>query len=161
VRKKAADVEAHTRISTILGGGSREEIEAMGHFGRLLGTMIILRDDWIDLIDLEESCQRIRKESLPLPVLYGLQNPQVMPKLKQILLNDTFRKKDAKTILETLYNSKAMEKYGDLMNELAKNANSELKSLKHGIETLMLLVKATLPPVEEFKREGVNDPTSI
>jgi geranylgeranyl pyrophosphate synthase len=153
VRKKAADVEAHTRIGTILGGGSRGEIEAMGHFGRLLGMMIILRDDWIDLIDLEESRQRIKRESLPLPVLYGLQNPQVKPKLKPILLNDTLRKKDAQTILKTVYNSKAMEQYEDLMDELAKNASSKLMFLKYNKEYLELLIKATLPPVGEFRKE--------
>jgi len=151
VRRKAADVEAHTRIGTILGDGSIGEIEAMGHFGRLLGTMIILRDDWIDLIDLEESRQRIKKESLPLPVLYGLQNSQIKPKLKLILLNDALRKKDAQTILETVYNSKAMEQYIDLMDELAKNASSKLGSLKYNKEHLERLIRATLPPLGVLK----------
>ena len=30
VRKKAADVEAHTRISAILGNGTKKDIEALG-----------------------------------------------------------------------------------------------------------------------------------
>jgi len=152
VRRKAADVEAHTRISTILGGGSREEIEAMGHFGRLLGMMIILRDDWIDLIDLEESRQRIKKESLPLPVLYGLQNPQVKPKLKSIIQNANLRKKDAQKILETVYNSKAREQFIDLMDKLAENASSKLQSLKYNREHLQLLIEATLPPLRFLEK---------
>jgi len=154
VRKKAADVEAHTRIAAILGGGSTEEIEAMGHFGRLLGMMIILRDDWIDLLDLEESRQRIKKESLPLPVLYGLQNPHAKPKLKSILLKENLRKKDAQTILETVYNSKAIEQYRNLMNKLAKNTFVELRVLKYNVKYLKLLISATLPPVGEFGRDA-------
>jgi len=51
VKKKAADVEAYTRISAIVGGGSDEEIEAMGEYGRVLGMLAILRDDMIDMLD--------------------------------------------------------------------------------------------------------------
>jgi len=36
VRKKSADFEAYTRIGAIVGGGSGEEIEALGEYGRLL-----------------------------------------------------------------------------------------------------------------------------
>ncbi|NIV44548.1 hypothetical protein GWN49_06700, partial [Candidatus Bathyarchaeota archaeon] len=75
VRKKAADVEAHTRISAIIGGGSEEEIEALSEYGRLLGMLIILRDDWIDMMDFGESVHRIKKECLPLPLLHALNNP--------------------------------------------------------------------------------------
>src|SRR3990170_1913765 len=62
VRKKAADVEAYTRISAILGGGSKEEIEALGEYGRLLGIMAILRDDLMDMSNFEESVHRIKRE---------------------------------------------------------------------------------------------------
>jgi len=146
VEKKAADVEAHTRISAILGGGSKKQIEALGEYGRALGMMIILRDDLIDLIDLEESCSRIKRECLPLPILYGLQDPDVEPKLKSILLNTTLSKKDAKVLLQTIYNTKSMKQYKHLMDELAKNAISKLVSVKKKVEDLRLLTKATLPP---------------
>jgi len=65
VRKKAADVEAHTRISAILGGGSKEEIEALSKYGRLLGMLIILRDDLIDMVDFDEAVHRFKRECLP------------------------------------------------------------------------------------------------
>ena len=147
VKKKAADVEAHTRIGAVLGGGSKEEIEAMGHFGRTLGMMIILRDDWIDLMDPEESRHRIKKESLPLPVLYGLQDPQVNSELRSILLHGSIGKREAKMILETISKSKATRQYHSLMHRLAVNANSKLKSVKRdSVQHLELLVKATLPP---------------
>ncbi len=147
VKRKAADVEAHTRIGAVLGGGSKEEIEAMGYFGRILGMMIILRDDWIDLMDLEESRHRIKGESLPLPILYGLQDPQINVKLRPVLVRDTLTKRDAQTILETIHNSKAMGQYVNLMRKLANRAKSKLRSVNYNtIEHLELLVNATLPP---------------
>jgi geranylgeranyl diphosphate synthase type I len=156
VGKKAADVEAHTRISAILGGGSNKQIDALGGYGRALGKMIILRDDLIDLIDLEESRTRIKRECLPLPILYGLKDPQAGPKLKSILSNETPSKRDAQRLLETVYHSKAMEHYKSLMDELAESASSKLSSIEYDKQDLTLLIEASLPPLEELrKRYGV------
>ncbi len=147
VRKKAADVEAHTRIGAVLGRGSEEQIESMGYYGRMLGMMIILRDDWIDLMDLEESRNRIKKESLPLPILYALQDSNINARLRAILLKGTLRRRDAQEILITVQNSKAMKLYFNLTHRLAAHAISGLKSAKSdSIQDLELLVKATLPP---------------
>jgi len=155
VRKKAADVEAHTRIGAILGGGTKEQIESMGYYGRMLGMMIILRDDWIDLMDLEESRNRLKRESLPLPILYALQDPNISSKLRAILLHDTLRKRDAQEILETIHNSEATKLYFNQMQELATRAVSGLNSAKSAsIKHLELLVRATLPPSTETKESA-------
>jgi len=151
VKKKAADVEAHTRIGAVLGDGSMEQIEAMGYFGRMLGMMIILRDDWIDLMDPEESCHRIKQESLPLPLLYGVQDSKANSKLRPILLQASIRKRDTQTILETISKSKAMRQYLSLMHKLAADASSTLKSVKYdSVQHLELLIRATLPPSTRF-----------
>jgi len=94
VRKKAADVEAYTRISAVLGDGSEEEIEALGEYGRLLGMLVILRDDMIDMLDLEETIHRIKKEHLSLVIVYALQKPEIKSVLSQ-LLKKTLTMKDA------------------------------------------------------------------
>ncbi|MEM2907671.1 MAG: polyprenyl synthetase family protein, partial [Candidatus Hadarchaeales archaeon] len=53
VRKKAADVEACTRVGAMLGGGSEEQVEALARYGRLLGMIVLLRNDLEDLLDFE------------------------------------------------------------------------------------------------------------
>jgi len=45
LRKKAADVEAHTRISAILACAKSQQIEALGEYGRVLGMLILLREN--------------------------------------------------------------------------------------------------------------------
>lgn len=77
LRKKAADVEAHTRISAILGCAMPQQIEALGEYGRVLGMLILLRDDWLDIYDIDECLRRIRREALPLPLLYGLHDAKI------------------------------------------------------------------------------------
>jgi geranylgeranyl diphosphate synthase type I len=147
VRKKAADVEAHTRISAILGGGSEEDIDALGKYGRILGMLAILNDDLMDMIDFEEAQHRIKKECLPLPVLFTLQNPEIKPKISAILLKETITKEDAETILETVHKTGELEHFKRLMEELCAKACLQIKNLRHNKTHLELLVKATVPPV--------------
>ncbi|MDH5624023.1 MAG: polyprenyl synthetase family protein [Candidatus Bathyarchaeota archaeon] len=144
VRKKAADVEAHTRISAILGGGSKEEIEALGEYGRLLGMMIILRDDLIDMIDLEETIHRVKKEYLPLPILYALQNSKIKSTLNSILLKKTLTKRDAKTILEVTDKAGGLEHVRKLMQKLATATYRSTENFKLKKEDFGLLSKAML-----------------
>jgi len=147
VRKKAADVEAHTRISAILGGGSEEEIEALSEYGRLLGMMIILRDDLIDMIDLEEAMHRVKNECLPLPILYALQNPKIKSTLNSILLKKTITKRDAKTVLEVTGKAGGLEHVEKLMQKLATDAYRSTGSLKQKGKFFELLSKAMLLPL--------------
>ncbi len=146
VRKKAADVEAHTRISAILGSGSEKEVEALSEYGRLLGMLIILRDDWIDMIDFEESVSRIKRESLPLPLLYALKNPRIRSNINDILKRKKITKKDAEIILRVTYDAQGFRHYESLMKKLAENAFSSLSPIKHA-QHLKLLVQAMLPEV--------------
>jgi len=71
VRKKAADVEAHTRIAAILGNATEKDENTLCKYGRQLGMIIIIRDDILDLLDKKEAKHRIKKEHPPLPVIYA------------------------------------------------------------------------------------------
>jgi len=144
VRKKAADVEAHTRIGAVLGEGSKREIEALGRYGRLLGMLIILRDDWIDVIDFEESLHRIKNECLPLPLLYAGQNSNVKHRINSLVKKQKMRRENADAILEITYKSGGIQLLRKLMIELMRKASSELKEIKYNKEQLELLLQATI-----------------
>jgi geranylgeranyl diphosphate synthase type I len=146
VRKKAADVEAYTRISAILGGGSKEEIEALGEYGRLLGILVILRDDLIDMIDLEEAVHRINKEHLSLPILYALQNPEIKSTLSHFLLKKKITKKDVEKILIVVNKARGFNQIDGFMQELAQDAYSRIEKFKRNKEYLRLLIKGMLLP---------------
>jgi len=151
VRKKAADVEAHTRISAVLGGGSKEEIEALSEYGRLLGMLIILRDDLIDMIDFEEAMHRIKKEHLPLPILYALQNSKIKPTLGSILLKKNITKKDAERILEDTTKAEGLGRTRRLLQKLSEDAYKHLENFKQNKQYLKLLAKAMIPPLKEWQ----------
>jgi geranylgeranyl diphosphate synthase type I len=144
VRKKAADVEGHTRISAILGGGSEQEIEALSEYGRLLGTLIILRDDLIDMIDFEEAVDRIKREYLPLPILYALQNSKIKPEISSILSKETITKRDAKKILSIVDTAGGLNRVEEHMRKLAQNTYDVAGKLRHNQHYLKLLAKGML-----------------
>lgn len=146
VRKKAADVQAHTHISALLGGGSKEEIESLGEYGRLLGMLILLRDDLIDMIDLEEAVHRIKKEYLSLPILYVLQNPEARPALVPILAKKKITERDAEKILAIVDKAGGFDRVEEYMEELAQNAYNILETIEKNKIYLKLLIDGMLVP---------------
>jgi len=151
VKNKAADAEAYTRISAILGSGSAEEIEVLGKFGRLLGTILILRDDLIDMIDFEEMVHRIKREHLPLPILYALQNPKFKSTLNAILLKKEITESDAETILHVTEKAEGFKRFRTVMEEMAKEILQLLLTIKYKRSELDLIVKSILLPLDELE----------
>ena len=145
VKKKSADVEAYTRISAILGDGSEEEIDALGEYGRLHGMLAILRDDMIDMFDLEETIHRIKKEHLSLAIVYALQNPE-MQSIIRSLLKKTITKKDAEKLSTFVDKAGGFSHMEECMNKLADKAYIKIEKIKHNKKYLELLVQGTLLP---------------
>ncbi len=146
VRKKAADVEAHTRISAILGGGSEEEIESLSEYGRLLGMLVILRDDLIDMFDHKETVHRIMKEHLSLPILYALQNPEIKSTLSHLLQKKTKTKNDVEKISAVVNEGRGFNRLEQIMQELAKDAYNSIERIKHNRRYLEILIRGMLLP---------------
>jgi geranylgeranyl diphosphate synthase type I len=149
-KKKAADVEAYTRISVILGDGSLEEVEVFGKFGMLLGLIIILRDDLIDMIEFEELVHRIDREHLPLPILYALQNPKFKSTLNSTILKKEITESDAETILEVTEKAGGFKRFRTYMEELENELLLLLKNLKYRKMEITLIVKTILLPLDEL-----------
>jgi geranylgeranyl pyrophosphate synthase len=141
LRKKAADVEAHTRISGILGNGSKDDIEALGQYGRLLGMIIILRDDFIDALDLNEALHRIQKECLPLPLLYALQKPNTGSVLAHMLSQEEMTREHVEKILELTDTAEGFKRVEELLTQLGEEACSYTKRFKTRGALLRRLVR--------------------
>jgi geranylgeranyl diphosphate synthase type I len=140
VEKKAADVEAHTSIGAILGGGTKEEIETLGRYGRLLGMMIILGDDVMDSWDIDELRHRIRKEHLPLPLLFALQNPKTKNTVTFLLSKREIIEQDLQTLIEIAReDSKTMK----LLKEITVRAQSHLSHVMRCREDLQMFATLT------------------
>jgi geranylgeranyl diphosphate synthase type I len=158
VRKKGADLEAYARISAILGGASEEEIEALGEYGRLLGMLIILRDDMIDMLDPEETIHRIQKEHMNIAILYALQNPELKTKINSIL-KEPITPQNAEKLATLVDNAGGFARINAFMNKLSNRAYVNIEKVKFNKKHLYLLIDGMLLPdwqkyLEPSKSDG-------
>ncbi|MEJ2241622.1 MAG: class 1 isoprenoid biosynthesis enzyme [Candidatus Bathyarchaeota archaeon] len=151
VKKKAADVEAHTRISAILGNGTKKEIKSLSEYGRFLGMLIILRDDMIDTLDIEETVHRIKNEHISLPIIYAIQNPVTKSELAEICLKEKISKNDYKKILALIMKAKGLDLVDEYMQKIAKEALEITNKIEKNKELLKILIKGmTLPEWRDY-----------
>ncbi len=150
VKKKAADVEAHTRIGAILGNGTKEEIEALSEYGRHLGILIILRDDMIDTMDTEETLHRIKKEHISLPVLYALQNSKTQHTLSYICNKKKILENDYEKIISLVVEAAGLDLVDNYMQKIAQKSFKLINTVKNNKNLLLLIKGMTLPEWRDF-----------
>jgi len=143
LNKKASILEAHTRIGALIGRGTQSEIEALGEFGRILGTLIIVRDEFIDVFEAQELKDRMKNGCLPLPMLYTFENPKAKAKILNILSKPKIPEEDMELIVDIVFREKKVESFKNEMESLAKKA-SRIASKLANKGQLDLLITASL-----------------
>lgn len=140
---KAADVEACTRIGAIIGGGSEKEIDALGRYGRMLGSIMILRDDLADTTDYEEISNRIKHEPLPLPILLAMQNPEIKFEICDIISKKKIRKSDVEKILKLIRIGGVEQKIMELIKKMNSSAHFHIRIIPNDQSLEMLAYAIT------------------
>ena len=140
VQKKAADLEGLMRIGAIIGNGSEEEIEFLGRYGRILGMLSILRDDFIDMNYFEEIAHRITYECLPIPILYALEDPKAKSQIHAILSKKKLTRKDTKLLSQIVKDANGFERLKKKMKEIATIGKRNLDTIKYCQKALALLI---------------------
>jgi heptaprenyl diphosphate synthase len=79
---KVSVAAAAAQIGAIVGNGTPEQIENLGGYGRVLGTLMTIRDEFIDMFEQDELMNRYKNECLPLPILYAFKD---VPLKKEII----------------------------------------------------------------------------
>jgi len=143
LKMKAADIEACARIGAILGGGSEKEVDVLGKYGRMLGTIFILRDDLADAFDYEELFHRIKHESLPLPLILTLKNPETKAETQRIICKEKIKKEDMDILSKLINKAKAVTKVRRIINDMYLAACSYLREMRCMNKELKILLDAT------------------
>jgi geranylgeranyl pyrophosphate synthase len=147
IRLRASEIEACARIGGILGGGATRHVKKLGNYGRLVGMMGILRNEVIDMLDLDALKHRVKRESLPLPVVYALQDASTRPKLISLITKRELVEKDLQNISRLSDTSGGIEKVARLISEMSKEANSYSKSFESN-ELQLLAIPFRVNPIE-------------
>jgi geranylgeranyl pyrophosphate synthase len=120
IRSKGAVAEMMCRIGGILGNADEETLESLSNFGRTIGILSTIKDEFEDILDTAELQNRILNECPPLPMLYALQDQQIRNKVKTLIGNSKFAKKDAKKISKMILNSEKVQELTKEMHQMAK-----------------------------------------
>jgi len=128
IEKKAADVEAHARMGAIIGDATEREQENLGKYGRLLGMVIIIRDDIFDMLDIKEAKQRMLYEHLPLPAIYAL-NTQKNISATYNSLRRNFSEEKMELFLRRIQESRGFKLTVKIMEEIANQALLRIENI--------------------------------
>jgi geranylgeranyl pyrophosphate synthase len=144
LRMRAAMAEAVMRIGAIIGNGNDEEIEILGHYGRILGLLAAIREEFIDIFEPEELMNRYRHEFLPLPILYALQNKQKRYKIMHLINKNRISADNVYTIADLVMNSEEVRKLKNDMKSLIESELISLKLLKRNVKVLRSLLNSMI-----------------
>lgn len=144
IKAKAAVAEITARIGAILGGGNSEQIGALGYYGRTLGILMTIRDDFIDMFELDELRNRVKNECLPLPILYAFRNTEKKSEIIQLLRKDKITEEEVEEISDMVMDMKEVQELKKEMQSLIRKAEKLLMYLKRDKNTLKLLLSSTV-----------------
>lgn len=141
VKLKAAVSEATMRMGAILGKGTRGAVEALGSCGKTIGVLYTLRDEFIDLYELNELKNRLRKECLPLPALLTMKDPEAAALLKEKFGNNVTQNQ-LDSILDLVLDSKETKNLKKTMRFMIKKEKENLRANKLSGGAFALLMDA-------------------
>ena len=143
IRHKTAVSEACTRIGVIIGNGTAEETEILGHFGRTYAILSTIRDEFIDTFEKDEIKNRRDRECLPLPIIVAFQDhSRKMEILK--LLEDPIDDDKIEAMLDLSMDFKETRKLVQKMNRMIKDGSLNLLPIQHLRKTFELLLASTI-----------------
>jgi geranylgeranyl pyrophosphate synthase len=147
ITQKSACADMHARLGGIIGGGSKEEVDALGRFGRLFGVLTNIRDEFIDIYESEELQNRKDKECLPLPLLFAFQENNIKSKIVPILRKKRLSDEDSQRILNIISQSQGIKDLKNHMDKLKEKTLTSLKIIRD--RKYALLLSSLLDPIYE------------
>lgn len=144
--KKAASIEVDMHVAALLGGGSPKEVELLARYGRILGTLAALREEFIDIFEIEELNQRIKAEALPIPILYALQDKGPTKIIEKLLTKGELNSQDIERLLDIVMRSESVERLRTYMLNLNNKANNLASNIQNqaAAKLLRTLAESTL-----------------
>ena len=149
IKRKAAVAEATAKIGATLGDANANEIERLGNYGKTLGILMTIRDQFIDLFEPDEIKERAERECLPLPILFVFRDEKDRKKIERLLKKgDKITKEDTDKIVDIVMTTKETRKLRRQMQRMIKNGKAQLASAKHDPRSLKFILESIMEDLE-------------
>lgn len=146
IEKKASSIGVHAHIGAILGRGTSKEIQALANYGKALGILVTLREEFIDIFEPMEMLNRMRNECSPLPLLYAFKDPDLKKNILDAVDKPRISKTDVMRVLNMLIEAGVIEGFRKRMRQLSLDALKSLSRIKNARtkDEMKLLLTGTL-----------------
>ncbi|MFH1722589.1 MAG: polyprenyl synthetase family protein [Candidatus Altiarchaeota archaeon] len=139
-KKTGVLMEASTKIGAILGGGTKEQVEALGDYGRNVGIAFQIQDDILDMVaDQEKLGKRVgsdlREGKRSIIILHALANAsdQQKEKIHSVLgLGDDATEEQVHEVVKLFKEINSIEYARDLAKDLGEKAKKSLGPIEDG-----------------------------
>jgi len=132
INLKSHALQADARIGAFLGTARERDVEILATYGQALGTLAILRDDFIDIFDPNELYNRVKNECPPLPILYAFQNKKIKNEIRRNI-HDRMTQKETNSIVDIVMESKEVSQLVNEMRIIVNKANKILNRLPNSV----------------------------
>ncbi len=124
VKMKGSVAELQCRIGGVVGGAGEKALDAIARYGRVIGTLSSMKDEFMDMKNFPELRHRVKNELPPYPVIYACQNPRLKKQINPLISGKWPRKRDLQLMANLVLDSEEVQK---LKAELAELGRRELK----------------------------------
>jgi len=145
IKLKGGVAELHCKIGGIISGGDEEIIDDLARYGRVIGILSTLKEEFVDMSSSVELDHRIKRELPPYPMLCALQNKASNYALA-FARRDKFFLKDLRRVSETVLGSLEVEELNAEFREFGRKEladNQLLKGNERAGELVVLLEAST------------------
>jgi geranylgeranyl pyrophosphate synthase len=112
---KAAGIEADMYLGVLFGKGTKSECEILANTGRILGILATLRDDLIDIFDIEELRQRMSVRDWPLPLMFAMMNQDTPKSVANITKKGNITETNVAELVDFAFKSEPVIKMEEKM----------------------------------------------
>jgi len=134
IEMKAAGIELDMHLGALFGGGKDAEVKALTKLGRIVGVLVMLREEFIDIFEIEELCQRILVHDLPIPLLFAMQDQKAKRKVSEIISKAKITQDNVDELLDFTLKATPVVKLKEKMQALIE----EGLLLKHKLPDLKI-----------------------
>jgi geranylgeranyl pyrophosphate synthase len=140
---KAASIEADMHIAALIASDRPEVSEVLREYGRILGTLAALREEFVDVSDAAELSRRVSSEALPIPIMFAVKESKTKRAMKKKLRKTKLTQKDVNGLLDLLSQSELVVELKNKMEKMSSRAQFLAGSLSNRKCRLLLKRLAT------------------
>jgi geranylgeranyl pyrophosphate synthase len=136
--EKGTVTQTCAEIGAAFGNANSEQTRVLSNFGKTLGVLMTIKNEFADLYDQKELQHRRKNEILPIPLLYALKDSTVKTQLEDLLLVRITRQK-AQKIGELAEKTQAVKNLKGQMLQQKQDCEKQLNAIKNSEKLRLLL----------------------